>query len=186
MEKIDNDLRKKLATGCNQHIRQPGAKISDNTKEKAFGLFLTDEEKQKYLDIHGHDSELVEFCASRGAFQFIVWRLVLKGNLELVLKESLLTRENRPWPPGVDRDGFLDEVYRVLKIRSLMEALTPGNKVPESVFTIEEEFQSMPWAERWYEQINTCRSILEKAVFHRIQLGEPSIAEFVSGLVSFP
>jgi len=186
MEKIDDDTRKRFATGCNQHIRQPGAKILDDTKEKAFELFRSDEEKQKYLDIHGHDTELVAFCASRGEFQSIIWHLVLKGNLELVLKESLLTQENRPWPPEVDRDGFLDEVYRVLKTRRLFEALSGSNDVPESIFTSEEEFKSMPWAERWYEQMNTCRGILEKGAFLGKQSLDPSTAEFISGLVSSP
>ncbi|KAF8420254.1 hypothetical protein EV426DRAFT_675679 [Tirmania nivea] len=181
MKEVDDDTRKRLATGCNQYIRRPGMKISDNTKEKAFNLFCTDKEKQKYLETHNHDTELIEFRASRGEFHSAIWHLVQKGNLELVLKESLLTHKNRPWPSNVDE--FLEEIYWVLKTRSLFEALAPGNDVPESIFTTEEAFKSLPWAKRWHEQINTCRGVLENAVFPSTELRHPSTVEFVSGLI---
>ena len=183
LEEIDDDLRKELAIGCNQHVRQQGANTSDIVKEEAFNLFCTDEEKQMYLDDNNHDAELVEFCSSRDKFQFVIWRLVLKGNLKLILKESLRITNHRPWPSKVDE--FLNEVYRVLKTRRLLETLDRDDDIPESVFEIEEEFKSMPWVEGWQKQITSCRGVLEKPVFHS-RVSNQSQGEFVSGLVSFP
>ena len=150
-------------------------------KEKAFNLFLTDEEKQMYLDNYDHDAELVEFCSSRDKFQFVIWRLVLKGNLKLILKESLQITDHRPWPSKVDE--FLNEVYRVLKTRRLLETLDRRKDIPESAFEIEAEFKSMPWVEGWYKQITTCQDVLQKPIFHS-RVSNQSQGEFVSGLVS--
>ncbi|KAF8426773.1 hypothetical protein EV426DRAFT_448432 [Tirmania nivea] len=158
LEEIDVDERKEWAMKCNQYVRQPGTKQANQMREKAFELFISNEEKMEYLEMHAHFIELLDFAASRGEFPSTIWFLVLKGHLRKILQLSLQNNGKWKWP--ANRDSFLEQVYRAIKTETLFKALSTGKEVPETLFTIEKEFLTAPWVKRWHTQINSCSDIL--------------------------
>ncbi|KAF8459683.1 hypothetical protein BDZ91DRAFT_799763 [Kalaharituber pfeilii] len=160
-DQIDNATRKRYATGCNLYVLQAGTKTGKGLRNKAFNLFINATEKKEFLERFGYYEELVKFGHSIGEFQSTVWRLVLAGQLDVVLGLSQ-SDEQWPWPPNIST--FFGELYQTIKARKLFQALH-GKISPETVFSAEETYAKAPWAKHWEEQFGICRDILLKNTF---------------------